>query len=108
MTVVAAILIVIGALLSVLGAVGLLRFPDLFTRLHAASKAGAPGVGLILLGSGLASADPATILKGLVGVLFLILVTPISAHLLARAALSSGVKPVPGTSIDKLADSPDD
>ena len=53
MIVVGTILIVIGAALSALGAIGVLRFPDVYTRLHAASKAGAPGVGLILLGMGI-------------------------------------------------------
>jgi len=106
MSLVGGILMVVGAAFAMLGAVGLLRFPDVYTRLHAASKAGAPGVGLILLGSGLASADPFTLVRGVAGLVFLILVGPISAHLLARAALRSGVKPVPGTSIDAQADSP--
>lgn len=107
MSVVGAILIVVGAALSALGALGLLRFPDVYTRLHAASKAGAPGVGLILLGAGLVSQDAFTLLRGVVGLFFLILVAPISAHLLSRAALRSGLRPTPATSIDDHADSPD-
>jgi multicomponent Na+:H+ antiporter subunit G len=104
---VGAILIVVGAALSALGAVGVLRFPDVYTRLHAASKAGAPGVGLILLGCGVASADPFTIVRGVVGLVFLMLVAPVSAHLLARAAVRNGIKPVPATSIDEVARSRD-
>ena len=105
MIVVGTILIVIGAALSALGAIGVLRFPDVYTRLHAASKAGAPGVGLILLGCGVASADPFTIVRGIVGLVFLMLVAPVSAHLLARAALRNGIKPVPATSIDEITPS---
>jgi len=100
MSVVGAVLMVVGALLAALGALGILRFPDLYTRLHAASKAGAPGVGLILLGSGLSAMDAFTLVRAIVGLVFLILVAPISAHLLSRAALRTGIKPVSATSID--------
>ena len=107
MSVVGSILVIVGAALSALGALGILRFPDVYTRLHAASKAGAPGVGLILLGCGVASADPFTIVRGVVGLVFLMLVAPVAAHLLARAAVRNGIKPTPATSIDEIPPSPD-
>jgi len=88
-----------------LGALGILRFPDLYTRLHAASKAGPIGVGLILLGAGLASGDPLTIIRTVVGLVFLILVSPVSAHLLARSAVKSGVSPSSIVSINELENS---
>lgn len=87
------LLVVLGALLTALAALGILRFPDVYTRLHAASKAGPLGAGLILLGAGLASADWAIFVRALVGFLFLIATSPVSAHLLARAALRAGVEP---------------
>jgi multicomponent Na+:H+ antiporter subunit G len=101
MTEVAAVLIVVGSLFCALAALGILRFPDVYTRLHAASKAGPLGAGLLLLGLGIASGDLAVLIKCVVGLVFLIVTAPISAHLLARAALKSGVRPADVTSIDE-------
>ena len=89
----AAVLIVIGSVFGLLAAIGVLRLPDLYTRLHAASKAGAVGGGLILLAIALASGDAAIALRAILGIVFLLLTTPISAHLLSRAALRSGQTP---------------
>ncbi len=101
MSVVAAILLVVGALLSAVAALGLLRLPDLFTRMHAASKAGPLGAGLILLGAAFAAGDWAIAIRCVLGFCFLIATSPVSAHLLARAALRSGVVPDPRTNIDE-------
>ena len=100
-----AILILIGSAFCLLAALGILRFPDVYTRLHAASKAGPLGAGLILLGAGFASGDPLTLLRTGLGLVFLILVSPISAHLLARAALRTGTPPASITSINEFQDS---
>ena len=83
---IAALLVVLGAGFSLIAAVGVLRLPDLYTRLHAASKAGAIGAGLIFLAVAVASLDGAVILRALLGIVFQLLSTPVSAHLLARAA----------------------
>jgi multicomponent Na+:H+ antiporter subunit G len=96
---VAAIFMIVGSLLSALAVLGLLRFPDVYTRLHAASKAGPLGAGLILLAVGVASADWAVVVRCVLGFLFLVLTSPVSAHLLARAALKSGIRPAAATSI---------
>jgi multicomponent Na+:H+ antiporter subunit G len=96
----AAVLLVVGSLLSAVAALGILRFPDVYTRLHAASKAGPLGAGLILLGLAVASGDWAIAIRCILGFFFLILTSPISAHLLARAALRSGITPDSRTSID--------
>ncbi len=108
MTIVAAVLMVIGSIFCLLATIGILRFPDLYTRLHAASKAGPLGVGLILLGAGIASGDVLIFARSLLGLVFLILVSPVSAHLLARSALKSGVPLASITSIDEYRDSPGD
>ena len=105
MTIIGAILILVGASFCLLAALGILRFPDIYTRLHASSKAGPLGAGLILVGAGLASGDPFTMVRTLIGLVFLIFVSPISAHLLARAALSSGTPPASITSINEFQDS---
>ena len=103
---IASALLLIGALFSAIAALGILRFPDVYTRLHAASKAGPLGAGFILLAAGLASGDWSIAVRCVLGLLFVVLTTPVSAHLLARAALQSGLSPDARTSIDEYERSP--
>jgi len=87
--IVVSVLVVVGALFCLLGSLGLARLPDVFMRLHGPGKATTLGVGCIALASvafftlrtGLASLD------GLLIILFVVMTTPVSAHLLAKAAL---------------------
>ena len=95
--------VVVGAGFGLIAAVGVLRLPDLYTRLHAASKAGAIGAGLIFLAVAVASLDGAIVLRALLGIVFLLLSTPVSAHLLARAAFRSGETPTDTTTIEDLS-----
>lgn len=99
---IAALLLVLGAAFSLIAAIGVLRFPDVYVRLHAASKAGIVGAGLILFAVALISLDGTIVLRALLGIAFLLLSTPISAHLLARAALKSGEKPDARTNTDDI------
>jgi multicomponent Na+:H+ antiporter subunit G len=87
-----AALMVVGALFSLIAAIGLNRLPDLYTRMHAASKAGTVGSGLLLLAVGLHAADVATFGRALAGIVFFVLTAPVSAHLLARAAHKVGYR----------------
>lgn len=105
MTVIAAVFILAGSGFVVLAAVGLLRFPELYTRLHAAAKAGPIGVGLILAGAAFASEDLGIAIRCTLGLAFLILMSPISAHLLARAALLTSSAPLNISSIKNIDDS---
>jgi multicomponent Na+:H+ antiporter subunit G len=101
----AAFSLVVGGLFSLLAAIGMLRLPDLYTRMHAASKAGVVGAGLVLIAVALISLDVAVGLRAVLGIVFLLLTTPVSAHLLARAAYSSGIQPIGSTNIsDRKAD----
>lgn len=84
------ILIVGGAAFSLIAAIGINRLPDLYTRMHAASKAGTVGSGLLLVAVGVHSGDLATFGRAIAGVLFFILTAPIAAHLLAKAAHQVG------------------
>jgi multicomponent K+:H+ antiporter subunit G len=80
--------LLIGALFALIGSVGLARLPDIFTRLHGPTKATTLGVGGILLGSILFfSVREGLSLHELLVTVFLFLTAPVSAHLLARAAL---------------------
>jgi multicomponent Na+:H+ antiporter subunit G len=81
------VFLLLGALFSALAALGMLRFPDVYTRLHAASKAGALGTGLVFIAIALVSFDFGIIVRALLGLLFILLVSPLAAHILARAAL---------------------
>ena len=101
-----AIFMVIGSAFSCIASLGIVRFPDIYTRLHAASKAGALGVGLILVGAGIASGDGWVFVRCLVGLAFVLLVSPVSAHLLARAARKAETPAASNTSIDQFGDSP--
>ncbi len=96
------ILLVLGAVFTLLAAIGVVRLPDLYTRMHAASKAGAVGGGLILLAVALLSQDSAVALRAIIGIVFLLLTTPVSAHLLARASYMAGYRPFDGTVIDDI------
>lgn len=87
------ILLVGGALACVVGGVGLLRMPDFYTRIHAASVSDAVGAGLILAGL-LLQADSALVALKLVVIGLLIFFTsPVATHALARAALDRGLEP---------------
>jgi len=97
--------LLLGALFVLVAAIGILRLPDLYTRMHAASKAGAVGSGLMFGAVAVASLDGPIILRAALGFVFILVTTPISAHLLARAAYHAGVRPTELTVIDDLASS---
>ena len=84
---------VTGALLVLIGALGVLRFPDVYTRIHAASITDTGGASLMILGLGLISGlSPVTLKLALVWV-FIMLTTPVAANALANAAYSAGHTP---------------
>ncbi|NRQ14015.1 monovalent cation/H(+) antiporter subunit G [Ensifer sesbaniae] len=97
-----AALLIVGAVFSLLAAIGILRFPDLYTRMHAASKAGTIGSGLLLLAAGVHSLDAAILIRALAGFFFFVLTAPISAHLLAKAAHQAGYKLTKLSVVDQL------
>lgn len=81
----------IGVFFYLSGAVGLVRFPDVYNRLHASTKSGAIGATSILLGGIiLFGLDPIG-LKAVAIIVFLMLTFPVAGHLLARAAYLTGV-----------------
>ena len=83
-----AALLVLGGMFTLFGAIGLVRFPDFYMRLHAPTKATTLGVGGLLLASmGLSWATGGYGLHELLITLFLFVTAPVSANLLAQAAL---------------------
>lgn len=97
----AALTIVAGGVFGLLAGIGLLRLPDLYTRMHAASKAGLVGAGWTFVSIAIVSQDSSIVLRAILGIVFLALTTPISAHLLARAALKAGLEPIKTKSTGK-------
>lgn len=89
----AAFLILLGSAFSATAGIGVLRLPDVFTRMHAATKVGTLGSGLIMAGVGFYFADPAVVLRCILIVFFLLLTAPIGAHMIGRATLRIGIKP---------------
>ncbi|WP_199232342.1 Na+/H+ antiporter subunit G [Rubrivivax albus] len=97
--IVAAVLLVVGGVFALVGAVGLLRFPDFYMRLHAPTKATTLGVGGVLVASMVLSWTRGEVgLHELLITLFLFVTAPVSANLLSQAALHGRVPskaPVP-------------
>jgi multicomponent Na+:H+ antiporter subunit G len=88
----AAILILVGSIFALTASIGLIRLPDLYTRMHAASKAGTLGSCVMLIALAVYTDDLAATTRALGGVAFFLLTAPVSAHLLAKAAHASGLK----------------
>lgn len=90
----AAIFIFLGAIACLLSALGMLRFPDTYSRSHAASKSSALGVLCILLGTFFyfAFVDGFISIRLLLGIFFVFLTAPVAAHVVCRAAYRTGVK----------------
>lgn len=81
-------LLLLGSGFVLIGSIGLARLPDVFTRLHAPTKATTLGVGSILLGSIVYfSVRQGLSLHEILVTIFLFLTAPVSAHLISRAAL---------------------
>ncbi|KPJ97566.1 MAG: hypothetical protein AMS20_16925 [Gemmatimonas sp. SG8_28] len=86
--------IALGAFFVGVAALGVLRMPDLFTRMHAATKAGTLGAGLLLLGAALVLRDPWVAVRAVLTVAFLALTIPVASHLVARAAYRTRSAPL--------------
>lgn len=90
------ICLILGSLLGVIGGIGLHRFPDFYTRLHAAGTTDTLCAALFLLGLGLQMGVTLASLKLLLIFLFIYLTSPTASHSLANAAMIGGLKPVLG------------
>lgn len=96
-------LILTGALIVAIAGLGIVRLPDPFARMHAATKAGVLGAGMIMLGVGLSLGTFWTITTGLLGVAFLLTTSPLASHALGRAAYMSGAPIAAANMTDALS-----
>lgn len=85
-----AVLIVLGGGFCAVAGIGTVRLPDVLLRMHASTKAGTLGTGLVLGGVALHFGETSVIAKAMLVVTFLLLTAPVAAHLVGRAAWRSG------------------
>lgn len=95
-------LAVAGGVFVLIAGIGIVRFGDLYTRMHAASKAGAFGGTLIALSAAVEFGSFAVWVKAILIVLFFYLTTPIAAQMLARAGCLIGARPTADTGTEEL------
>ncbi|MBD3648378.1 MAG: monovalent cation/H(+) antiporter subunit G [Pseudomonadales bacterium] len=93
------ILLLGGGFFSVSGAIGLLRFPDFFTRIHAAGVTDTMGAGMILTGLMLQAPDPIALMKLVFILAFALLTSPTATHALAKSALKGGLSMEKSTAV---------
>ncbi|MCW8137377.1 MAG: monovalent cation/H(+) antiporter subunit G [Planctomycetota bacterium] len=100
--VLASVVLLLGAAFMLVAALGALRLPDILMRMHAVTKAGALGVGLIAISAALLFDDVSAVTRALLMVLFVFITLPVAAHVIGRAAYFSGVPLWAGTVADEL------
>ena len=83
------VLVVLGVFIMTVGVYGMVRLPDTYTRLHATSKAVVLGV-IVLLVASVVTGDPEIVYRVFLIGAFMVLTTPVSAHVIARAAYWRG------------------
>ena len=94
-----------GSLFVLIAALGIVRLPDLLMRMHAATKAGTLGAGLLLVAVAVSTPETSVMARAVSTFVFLLLTAPIAAHLIARAAYHTGEATLwDRTAVDELAD----
>lgn len=87
-----AALTLIGVSFTVLAAVGILRMPDVYTRMQASTKSSTVGVSCLILATAIRLETLGALTQALLVVAFLFLTVPVASHMIGRAAYASGVK----------------
>ena len=90
---IAAILVMGGLFFCFIGAVGLIRLPDFYTRCHAAGITDTLGAGMVLTGLMFLSTDPMVHIKLVLVGVFLLLTSPTAGHAITNAAYTRGLEP---------------
>lgn len=102
--IVTAILIVCGGLFAAAAALGMLRMPDMIIRMHASTKAGTLGAGLIFTAVAIQAVDVGLALRAVAALVFLLITGPVATHVIARAAYRRGMKLWRQTVLDELSE----
>jgi multicomponent Na+:H+ antiporter subunit G len=96
-----------GSAFALLAALGILRMPDVFTRMQASTKASTLGLGCLLIGAALRFDDFASLIRLASIGAFILLTTPVAAHVIARASYLADVPLWEGTVIDERRSRPE-
>lgn len=104
--VVASALMLAGAFTMLIAAIGLHRLPDVYARMHVATKPATLGIALCLTGAAIASDQASTASKLVLAVMFQLFTTPAAGHLLGRAAHAAGAPMSEHTFVDELRRGP--
>lgn len=101
-----ALLILIGSIVSVISAIGIIRFPDVYTRAHATTKTTTVAVLITLSGAFLYFwfSESFISIRLILGIVFVFLTAPVSGHLILRASYRANVKMADTTIVDELKD----
>ncbi len=100
--VLSSVLLLTGVVLSLVAAVGLVRLPDVLSRMHAATKPATLGLLLITVGAALRMQDGSDAVKLLLVAAFQFLTAPVAAHMIGRAAYRSGAGALDRLVVDDL------
>ena len=93
MNISSALFLLIGSFLCISGGVGILRFPDFYTRMHAVGVTDTLATAMILIGLMLQNPDGLVILKLIIILLMTLFINPTASHALAKAAMKNNLKP---------------
>ncbi len=109
MQIIIILFLVLGTFFVLSASIGVIRFPDVYTRLHASTKAATLGISGIMIGAFIFLYVEHEIVSGklILGIIFILLTAPVSAHMIGRAAHTTGIKPWShdGNTRDAYADS---
>ncbi len=104
---VAGTLMILGGVIAVIAAVGLHRLPDVYARMHVATKPATLGITLCLTGAAIAADTPSMATKLMLAVVFQLVTTPVAGHLLGRAAHAARARVSEHTVLDELRPLPE-
>jgi multicomponent Na+:H+ antiporter subunit G len=94
-------LLIAGATLALLASIGVVRMPDVFTRMQASTKASTLGLGCLLAALAIRSPEFAFVIRAVSLSAFMLLTTAVGAHVIARAAALAGAPLWEGTIVDE-------
>lgn len=106
--VITGLFLIVGAAFMLVAALGVWRMPDLLTRMHATTKAGVLGAGLMLVGAAVHFGQVGVIVRVVAIIGFIMLTAPVAAHMIGRAGYFMGVPLWDGTVKDELKGRYDD